>query len=184
MIKKIFKITVTTVMMLAMSVSVFAAGSIDENEQSVLDELNAKKVPTEYVSQAKNYFEKDGVSVTKEQADTIITNIDEAAVIAKKAGIKSKEDLEQADASVIDSIVSKAQSAAKTIDLTVSYNAKSGIVNVKDSTGNIVATTDIGTKKTGADNTTMILTISVLGVAIMLIAVFTKRNTRKRHRHA
>lgn len=176
MIKKLFKVMVTTGMMFAMSVNAFAAGSIDANEQAILDELNSKKVPAEYVSQAKNYFEKDGVSVTKEQADTVIVNIDEAAAIAKKAGIKSKEDLSKADASVIDSIVAKAQTAGKAVNLTVSYNAKTGTATVKDSAGKVVATTDIGTKKTGADNTTMFAVISALGMVVVMLAVITKRN--------
>lgn len=90
------------VMMLAMSVSAFVAGSVD----------------------------------VKEQVDMIIVNINEVAIIAKNAGIKSKEDLAKADVSVIDSIVAKAQTAAKVINLTVvSYNAKLGIINVKDSAG-------------------------------------------------
>ena len=45
MVKKIIAVGVSSVMMLAMSVSVFAAGTIDANEQAVLEQLNAKKVP-------------------------------------------------------------------------------------------------------------------------------------------
>lgn len=177
MVKTLFKVTITAVMLLVMTVSAFAAGSIDANEQAILDELNSKKVSAEYILQAKNYFEKDEVSVTEEQAKDIIANIDDAAEIVKKAGIKSKEYLFKADTSVIDSILAKAQAAANVINLTVSYNGKSGVVTIKDSTDNIVATTDIGTKTTGADNITTFVTISTLGVVVVLLAIITKRNS-------
>ena len=78
-VKKIIAVGVSSVMLLAMSVSAFAAGTIDANEQAVLDQLNAKKVPAEYITQAKNYFEKDDVSVSADEAKAIIDNIDEAA---------------------------------------------------------------------------------------------------------
>ena len=43
MIKKILAVAVTGVMMLAMSVSVFAAGNINENEKKILERLETIK---------------------------------------------------------------------------------------------------------------------------------------------
>lgn len=178
MIKKIFAVATAAVMTFAMSVSAFAAGSIDANEQKILDELNAKKVPAEYVTQAKNYFEKDDVTVTADQATAIIANIDDAAQIAKSAGIKTKADLDKASAATIDSIVAKASAAAKVINLTVSYDAKKGVATIKDTKGNVVATTNVGTKKTGADSTSTIAVVSFLGLAVAVLAVVTKKNAK------
>lgn len=178
MIKKIIAVSVSAVMMLAMSVSAFAAGTVDANEQAVLNELTAKNVPASYVSQAKNYFEKDDVSLTEDQAKTIVTNIDDASAIASAANIKSKADLEKASQATIDSLLAKVEAAAKVVDLTVSYNAKSGAVTVTDKSGNTVATTNVGTKKTGADSMSTVAVVSFLGLAVAALAVVTKKNAK------
>ena len=179
MIKKIMAVVATATMTLAMSLSAFAAGTIDANEQKILDELNAKKVPAEYVSQARNYFEKDDVSVSAEQAQTIIVNIDEAAEIAKSAGIKTKADLDKASAATIDAIVAKATAAAKVVNLTVSYDSKNAVVTIKDDSGKVVATNNVGTKKTGADSTSTVAVLSVLCVAVAALAVVTKNEKKE-----
>lgn len=176
MIKKIIAASVSAVMMFAMTVSAFAAGTVDANAQAILDELNAKKVPAEYVSQAKNYFEKDGVSVTADQAQVIITNIDEAAAIAKAAGLKTKDDLLKASTATIESIVAKAQAAAAVLNLKVTYDAKTGIVTIIDSSSKVIFTTNVGTKKTGADSMSTVAVISFLGLAVATLAVVTKKN--------
>ena len=178
MVKKIIAVGVSSVMMLAMSVSVFAAGTIDANEQAVLEQLNAKKVPAEYITQAKNYFEKDDVSVSADEAKEIIQNIDEAAAIAKASGIKSADDLAKADAATIDSIIAKVQAAAEVVNLTVSYDAKTGKATVKDNAGKVVATTDVGTKKTGADSMSTVVIVSFLGLAVVALAVKKKKNAK------
>lgn len=178
MIKKIIAVSVSAVMMFAMSVSAFAAGTVDENEQTILDALNANKVPAEYVTQAKNYFEKDDVSVTTDQAKEIVADINDAATIAKSNGIKSVEDLANASAATIDSIVAKAQAAAKVVGLTVSYDTKTGVATVKDSAGNVVATSNIGTKTTGADSMSTVAVVSFLGLAVAALAVITKKNAK------
>lgn len=178
MIKKLIGITVSAMMMFAMSVSAFAAGSIDENEQAVLDALSENKVPAEYVTQAKNYFEKDNVVVTAEQAKVIISNIDEAATIAKTAGIKTKDDLAKADTDIINSIVAKAQTAAKELELTVTYDTKSGVATIKDYAGNVVATSSVGIKKTGADTVATTVIISGLGMIVVGLGIASKKNEK------
>lgn len=177
-VKKIIAVGVSSVMLLAMSVSAFAAGTIDANEQAVLDQLNAKKVPAEYITQAKNYFEKDDVSVSADEAKAIIDNIDEAAAIAKEAGIKSAADLSKADAATIEKIVAKVQAAAEVVDLSVSYDAKTGKATVKDNAGKVVATSDIGTKKTGAYSMSAVAVVSFLGLAVAALAIVTRKHAK------
>ncbi len=179
MIKKIIATAAAGVMTLAMTITAFAAGTIDANEQAVLDKLNAKKVPSEYVTQARNYFEKDEVSLTAEQATTISANVDDAAAIAKAAGIKTKDDLQKASTETINSIVAKAQSAASVVDLKVTYDAKSGVASVVTADGkSTVFTTNVGTKKTGADSMSTVAVISVLGLAVASLAVVSKKNAK------
>lgn len=174
MVKKIMAVVATATMTLAMSLSAFAAGTIDANEQAILNELNAKKVPAEYVSQARNYFEQDGIEVTADQAKVIIADIDDAAEIAKSAGIKTKADLQKASAATIDAIVAKASDAAKVVNLTVSYDSKTGVATIKDANGKVVATSNVGTKTTGADSTSTVAVISFLCVAVAALSVVTK----------
>lgn len=179
MIKKIIAASAAAVMTLAMTISAFAAGTVDANEQSVLNELNAKKVPAEYVSQAQNYFEKDDVSLTAEQAAVIIANIDDAAAIAKAAGIKTKDDVAKASTETINSIVAKANAAAAVVNLKVSYNAQTGVVTIVTADGkSTVFTTNVGTKKTGADSMSTVAVISVLGLAVASLAVVSKKNAK------
>ncbi len=175
MLKKVITAAVSVLAMLTMSVSIFAAGTIDANEQTILNELNAKKVPAAYVAQAKNYFEKDGVSVTQEQAKTIIANIDNAAAIAKSEGIKSVEDLKTAGTATIDRILAEVNAGARVLGLTVSYNTTTGAVTVKDKTGAIVATSNIGTKKTGASSMSTVVIITILGLAVVVLTEISKK---------
>ena len=178
MIKKIMAVTASAVMMLAMSVTAFAAGTIDATEQKILDELKAKKVTANYISQAENYLAKDDVAVTEAQATSIIANIDKAADIAAKAGIKTKADLSKADAAVVDSIIAEVKSAAAVVDLKVSYNTKNGDVSIVDKDNKVVATSNVGIKKTGADSMTTVAVVSGLGLAVAGLAVVSKKNAK------
>lgn len=178
MIKKIMAVTASAVMMLAMSVSVFAAGTVDATEQKIIDELKAKNVTASYISQAENYLAKDNVAVTEAQATSIIANIDNAAAIAEKAGIKTKADLTKADASVVDSIIAEVKKAAAVVDLTVSYDTKTGEVSILDKDNKVVATSNVGVKKTGADSMSTVAVVSVLGLAVAALAVVSKKNAK------
>lgn len=176
MIKKILAVSVSAVMMLAMSVSAFAAGTISASEQAIIDELQAKKVPAEYVSQARNYMEQDGVDFTDAQKTTVIANIDDAATIAKSANIKSADDLKKASSTVIDSLMAKVSAAATAVDLKVSLDAKTGVAKVTDKAGKVVATTNTGIKTTGADSMETVAVVSLLGLAVVALTVVTKKH--------
>ena len=70
------------------------------------------------------------------------------------------------------------QAAAEVVNLTVSYDAKTGKATVKDNAGKVVATTDVGTKKTGADSMSTVVIVSFLGLAVVALAVITKKNAK------
>lgn len=176
MIKKIMAVTASAVMMLAMSVTAFAAGTIDANEQKIIDELNAKKVPASYVSQAKNYLVQDDVTVTEAEAKEIIGCIDDAAAIAEKEGIKTKADLEKASTAVFNSVLAEVEQAAAVLDLKVTYDTKSDVFTIVDKDNKVVATSNVGVKKTGADSMTTVAVVSVLGLAVVALAVASKKN--------
>lgn len=175
MLKKMIAVSLTAAMMVATTVTTFAAGTIDSNEAAIIAELEAKNVPAEYVSQAKNYFEQDGIDVTESQAESIIANIDDAAVIAKEAGIKSTADLAKADTAVFDKIMGKVSSAADVVGLTAAYDAKTGTATIKDGAGKIVATSNVGVKETGADSMSTVAVMSVLGAAVVALVATAKK---------
>lgn len=176
MIKKILAVSVSAVMMMAMSVSTFAAGTVNDSEAAIIAELEAKKVPAEYISQARNYMEQDGVEFTAEQKATVIANIDDAATIAKEANIKSVDDLKKASSTVVDRIMAKVTAAATAVDLKVSLDTKTGVAKVTDKSGKVVATTDTGIKTTGADSMNTVAVVSLLGCAVVALAVVTKKH--------
>ena len=176
MIKKLLAVSASAVMMLAMSVSAFAAGSINTNEQKILDELNAKNVPAKYVSQAKNYVEKDGVDITEAQANDIIAHIDTAAKIVSDAGIKTAEELKN-NKEILNKVVDEAKAAAQVVGLTLSFNNTTGEATIVDTTGKTVAVIGSGTTRTtGADSMSTVAVVSVLGLAVAALAVVTKKN--------
>ncbi len=188
MIKKILAVSVSVVMTLAMTVSAFAAGSVNSEEQRVLDALTASKVDDsssqKYFSQAKKFFERDDIDATKAQADEVIGYINEAAAIAKAAGLKSEKDIANASADVKNQLVEKANKAAAVFGLKVNVDTKANTVTItKDTvkadgtkTTTTVATSNAGTKTTGANSMSSVAVVSVLGLAVAALAVVTKKN--------
>lgn len=178
MFKKIIALSLTVAMMAAATVTTFAAGTIDDNEEAVIAELQARKIPAEYISQAQNYFEQDEVEITADQASTIIANIDDAAAIAKEAGITSAADLAKADTAVVDKIMTKVTASASTVGLTAAFDAKTGTATVKDSTGKVIATTNVGVKTTGTDSMSTVVVISILGAAVVALVAAARKSSR------
>lgn len=190
MIKKFLAVSASAVMMLAMSVSAFAAGSINADEQKILDELKAKNVPAEYISEAEKYLTTDGVDVTTAQATTIIADIDDAAAEAQKAGITTVAQLKN-NTAVANAIAEKAKAAAKVVNVTLAVDTKTGAVTATDNAGKTIftkagnttgsnggSTTNGGStlRRTGADSTATVAVVSVLGLAVAALAVATKKN--------
>lgn len=175
--KKLLAASLSAMLLLATPVTALAAGTTDENEEEIIAQLQEANVPAEYVNQAKNYFMQDDVTITKEEASAVIANINDASSIAKEAGINSVEDLKKADSAVVEQLMSKASSAATVVDLSVSFDMKTGKSEVRDANGKIVATADIGTKKTGADSMSAVAVAGLLGVAVAGLTVASKKKT-------
>lgn len=172
--KKIVTVVSSVVMTMAMAVSAFAAGSVSATEQKVINELKAKNVPAELVSEAENYFVLDGVDVTEAEATQIIADIDDAAAIAEKNNLKTVDDILAADEAIRKEILAKVNHAADILDVTVVVDTKSKNVTIKDNTGKVIATTNVGTKPTGASSMSTVVVISGLGLAVAALAVASK----------
>ena len=96
MVKKLLAVSLSVAMTLAMAVSAFAAGTVNSEEQRVLDAIKADKVDDssaqKYFTQATKFFERDDIDATKAQADEVIGYVNQAAAVAKSAGLKSEKE--------------------------------------------------------------------------------------------
>lgn len=143
--KKLAAAAVSSLMILSMSIPVFAA-DLNSSESSVLSTLSDCKVPAEYINQAKNYFLLDDVDITSDQADIINSHIRTAKEKAGNASSISALTSEQQR-----EVVNEMASAASAIGLGVTYDSSSKTLLVtKD--GTIVLESVGGTITSGVKN--------------------------------
>ena len=185
MVKKLLAVSLSVAMTLAMAVSAFAAGTVNSEEQRVLDAIKADKVDDssaqKYFTQATKFFERDDIDATKAQADEVIGYVNQAAAVAKSAGLKSEKDILNASDDVKNQLIEYAKKAAAVFGLTVRVDSKSGVIefiktDATTGTTQVGATTNTSTKTTGANEMAGVAVVSVLGLAVAALAVVTKKN--------
>lgn len=191
---KKFVSVIIAVFMLAFScVNVFAAG-INDSEQSVLNELavpvqlseGSVSVPTEYINQARNYF--NTIDLTPDQASQIIALIAAGRDIIANSGSTSINDLnEEAKSGVLE----KVDEIMDVLSLTFTYDKTKNEYVAADKENDIAFTASPSVsengeivengvvKTTGADYSLMpvFMAIAVGAVASVCSAVVIK--TRK-----
>lgn len=181
MFKRLAAVATTTALTVAMAVTAFAAGSVNAEEQKVLDALKAEGVPAAQVEQVQKVFMEDSVSLTADDANTAIANIGDAKKIASDAGYTSVSALlndaknGSADAQdVINGIVAKVndtrakiESIAK-VTKAVTFNAATGTID-----GGVITDGEIA--NTGVDFSTTAAVVAGLGLSVAGIAVIAKK---------
>lgn len=174
MFKKLFAVGTTSALTLAMAVSAFAAGSINAEEQKILDELTAKGVPASYVAQVKEALEADGTDVTADDAKAAIANIDAAKKLVDEKGIKTIDEL-KANKEAFDEVKKLVNASAelKSVDVTVSFDATTGKPSIVAKSDD--AKKDDELKKLGADFSTTAAVVAGLGLSVAGIAVVAKK---------
>lgn len=175
MFKRLVAVATTTVLTVAMAVTAFAAGSINADEQKILDELKAKGVPESYIAEAKAVLEDESVDVSAADAKTAIANIDEAKKLVDAKGRTSVAQI-KADAELtksIQAIVTKT-AALKSVNVKVNFDAKTGKPSIAKENGKIVPA-DSSIKKTGVDFSTTAAVVAGLGLSVAGIAVIAKK---------
>ena len=169
-LKKLIVCAMATIMVAASSLTAFAAEMTTE-EKDIIAALKDAGVPAEYVTQAENYLAKDDVTVTAAQATTIKTEIAEA-----KATANGTLDINKLTAAQKEAIVADVQAAAAAVDLKVSYDSTASTIKVADKTGaTVVSVSDSAVKDTGADMSTTVAVVSVLGAALVACAAASKK---------
>ena len=164
-------LTVICFVMAALSITASAAG-LDTNKQKVLDALTSSftvdgkvvSLPSDVLTQAENYLKRDDVTITKNQADLIVTEVEDAISIVKDSGAASIAALDARDKSAI---LENIQNAAEVIDLTVSVDSAKSVITILDDKGNPVASDEGVIKVTGPDSSALAV---IAGAGLALIA--------------
>lgn len=139
--KSIFVLAIVLVVAMFAAMPVMAAPT--EQEQTIIDALNAAGVPADYVNQAAAWLETTDASSS---ASAIVSQINAAASTA--AG-RSAADIPQADR---NAILANITAAASTVGLNVGVDGRT--VTVTDGQGNIVVSATAPARNTGGSTST------------------------------
>lgn len=115
--KKFAAFAVSSIIMVGMCFPVFAA-DLNSNESSIISTLQSSGVPTQYVTQARNYFLLDDVDITSDQAASINSHIQQA-----KAYAGDTLQLSNLSATQQSQIAGELSAAGNVIGLGVTYNS-------------------------------------------------------------
>lgn len=174
MFKRLVAVATTTALTVAMAVTAFAAGSLNDAEKDIIKALDGKVSPN-YVAEVQKVLEDENVNVSAADAKTAIANIDKAKEIVDKAGIKNVDEL-KANATVLKQVQDLVSSTAalKSINVKVSFDATSGKPSVATKDGKVVLA-DASIAKTGVDFSTTAAVVAGLGLSVAGIAVIAKK---------
>lgn len=174
MFKRLVAVATTTALTVAMAVTAFAAGSLNDAEKDIIKALDGK-VPPNYVAEVQKVLEDENVNVSAADAKTAIANIDKAKEIVDKAGIKNVDEL-KANATVLKQVQDLVSSTAalKSVNVKVSFDATSGKPSVATKDGKVVLA-DASIAKTGVDFSTTAAVVAGLGLSVAGIAVIAKK---------
>lgn len=174
MFKRLVAVATTTALTVAMAVTAFAAGSLNDAEKDIIKALDGK-VSDNYVAEVRKVLEDENVNVSAADAKTAIANIDKAKEIVDKAGIKNVDEL-KANATVLKQVQDLVSSTAalKSVNVKVSFDATSGKPSVATKDGKVVLA-DASIAKTGVDFSTTAAVVAGLGLSVAGIAVIAKK---------
>ena len=174
MFKRLVAVATTTALTVAMAVTAFAAGSLNDAEKDIIKALDGKVSPN-YVAEVQKVLEDENVNVSAADAKTAIANINKAKEIVDKAGIKNVDEL-KANATVLKQVQDLVSSTAalKSVNVKVSFDATSGKPSVATKDGKVVLA-DASIAKTGVDFSTTAAVVAGLGLSVAGIAVIAKK---------
>ena len=157
-----------------MSITAFAATSLSADEQNIINTLTTAGVPTQYVTQARNYLAGNATDVTAAQATAINAQITAAKTIAGSATSLTTLTVDQQNAISADLVA-----AGKEIGVVVTFDAAANSIKAVDVSGATVLSASLDTattpatviKATGVNMNTTIAIIAVLAMALVACGV-------------
>lgn len=172
MFKRLVAVATTTALTVAMAVTAFAAGSLNDAEKDIIKALNDNKVPANYIAEVQKVLEDESVNVSAADAKTAVANIAKAKDLV---GNKSLDEI-KADKDLIKKVQDLVSSTAalKSVNVKVSFDATSGKPSVATKDGKVVLA-DASIAKTGVDFSTTAAVVAGLGLSVAGIAVIAKK---------
>ncbi len=181
--KKLCAILIALVLVIVpMTLSVSAAGDINADEQKVLDALSGEvtangktfAIPTEYITQASNYFKT--IDMTDGQATEIIGYINQGKEIVKAQEMSGTVNLESFTKEDKQAILELGKKAAATTGATLTYDGEK--VVVKNASNQEVFNVAAIIKQTGAEvDFTTIAIVAGSVVALLGAAIFASKKS-------
>ena len=177
--KKVFVAMMVIVLLVAFSVTAFAARSLTDDENRLVDSLRGKELLGQQVTQAditafENYLMGTDAPLSVADVDSIIASIDEVIAIVESTGARTADGLTRA---VKDQVLQIAESALSLAGLSISItsDAKSSSIVITDGAGNPVIDRNV-IKKTGSvlSVSQIILIASIVIAAAVSVSVLAR----------
>ncbi|MGL5540816.1 MAG: hypothetical protein ACRDBX_04170 [Erysipelotrichaceae bacterium] len=175
--KKFFAVVASLSLCAMLSVTAFAAGSLNTFETAILDALKASvtvngttvSVPSAQLNDVEKYFMSEGVDVTDAQSQIVLAQIQKGKDYVIANGIT---DLTRVNVTQGKALVAIAQPAADALNVRIVADYVNGTVTVYDASGNVISYMESPIKNTGLgfETTAMIgaMLLGVMGVATVL----------------
>lgn len=177
--KLISSLLVVCLLVITTISSIWAVGSLNDNEKAVLAALKSTVnvdgatigLQAADINAAENYMLKDGFDLTNEQKNVIINNIEATKAYLQANHIKDISSLTRQQAYDILAFI---QAAANAIGLTVKLDATDRTISFYDG-DKLIYTTSPVIKKTGYDVTQTAVIASGLVVILLGAGYYAKK---------
>jgi len=158
-----------------------AATGLSEAEELILERLSEGvemngiivRPPASYLNQAENELMKNGVDITKEQAEIINLKIEEAAELVNTVSMDDIVHFKNSDTA--KKLMIFVEEAAAVVNYTVSFDITKGTFNILNSEGNYVFMAKDVINQTGYDMTSTAIVGSVLLSLLVVCFVIASR---------
>ena len=170
--KKICSVILAIILIvLPMTISVYADGDLNENEVKLLEEFkkqlsfNGKSfaIPEEYISRAENYFKT--IDITDSQAEEILDRVKTGEEIIEHEEIESTGGILNAPIEVQKEIIELGKTAVEVTNGNLSFDGKD--ISIKNETGKVVLDAAPIVKQTGLHvdfTATIIASITIIAI--------------------
>jgi hypothetical protein len=171
---------VTLLLPLIGSNNAMAATGVSDAEQLILDKMRAgaemngeiKYLPVAYLNQAENEFISNKVDLTVEQAELIISKIDDAVDIISELDTVDMVNIQNSEVAL--QLLTLVSEVATEVDYEVSVDIANRSINVRNPEGNTVFIAKNGINQTGKSVSPAMWVVSGLVIAVLVLCVRSK----------